>query len=772
MLENAANTVTAAATNNMTEWGVALLYATVTDGAQNNTISNCTIDLDRTYQNTFGIYSNSTHSATTISTSATATGLAGGNSGLIITGNTITDVNNGIVVVGPTAAADHNLGLTIGGSAPNANTITNFGTTGTFSGYANVSGTVNGILVRNTINYTVSFNTITSSVGGVIAGTLNGIQQPAFSTAPIGTFTNSINNNTISLRSGLIAGAMNGINCPSGSASVTSIFNCNNNNFVTWGHTVAGTGAITFITNASSHLTQSISNNTFTNITVNTTGSVTFISNTNTLPASGLKNVNNNTIVTALNKTGAGGTITLFVDNGSDPLGAVNNTNNNNFSNITVTGATTIAGWGNTNGGSPTKNVTGNTFSNWTGGTSAVTGLNINFDAGLTTVQNNLVSNITGAGAITGILFGSSSTAGTTNASLNTVHTLTSTGAAVVAGISVGGATTVSRNIYRNNIYNLENNNAGGSVNGILISSGTIYVYNNFISDLRAPAATLAAEPIAQVRGINITSTTTTSTIGLYYNTIFLNATSSGVNFGTAGVFHTTSTTATTAALDMRNNVIVNNSTAVGTGLAVAFRRSSSTLTNYASTSNNNDLFAANILYDGTTAYTTMAAYKALVTPRDASSFSENSPFVNVSTTPYNLHINPSIPTQLESGGTSVTTPIAITDDFDGNLRNAITPDVGADEGGFTGLDLTPPSISYTALGPTGSLSNRTLVVTVTDASNVPTTAPGWPNLYWMKTGDVVWTAVTPTSVVGSAYTYNFGAGVVVGDVVSYYVVA
>ena len=61
MTENAANTTTTAGTNNMTEWGVALLYVTTTDGCQNITIQNNTIDLDRTYQNTFGIYSNSTH---------------------------------------------------------------------------------------------------------------------------------------------------------------------------------------------------------------------------------------------------------------------------------------------------------------------------------------------------------------------------------------------------------------------------------------------------------------------------------------------------------------------------------------------------------------------------------------------------------------------------------------------------------------------------------------------------------------------------------------
>ena len=65
----------------MTEWGVALLCVTTTDGAQNDTIQNCTIDLDRTYPNTFGIYSNSTARIRQSLVSATATGAAGGNSG-------------------------------------------------------------------------------------------------------------------------------------------------------------------------------------------------------------------------------------------------------------------------------------------------------------------------------------------------------------------------------------------------------------------------------------------------------------------------------------------------------------------------------------------------------------------------------------------------------------------------------------------------------------------------------------------------------------------
>jgi len=127
---------TAAATNTMTEFGVALLYTTSTNGAQNCTIQNNTITLNRTYVNTFGIYSNSGHNATTISTGGSATTTAGGNSGLKVYGNTISNVYAGIVVVGPTAAADFNTGIDIGGaSLSTGNTITNFSTNGTMSSY-------------------------------------------------------------------------------------------------------------------------------------------------------------------------------------------------------------------------------------------------------------------------------------------------------------------------------------------------------------------------------------------------------------------------------------------------------------------------------------------------------------------------------------------------------------------------------------------------------------------------------------------------------------
>ena len=756
--ENAANTVTAAATNTMTEWGIALLYLTTTDGAQNCSIIGNTITLNRTYQNTFGIYSNSTHALGTITTSATATTATGGNSGLKIYSNAISNVNQGIVVVGPTAAADHNDGIDIGGtSALTGNTITNYGTTGTFSSYANVSGTVNGILVRNSKNATVSYNTITSSVGGVTAGTLNGIQFPTFSTAPTGTFTQNINNNTISLNSGLLTGAMNGINVAGTSASITSTININSNNFSSFDHTtVTASGTIIFITQGGTHLNQSISNNTFTNINVKTTGNVTFISNSHTLPANGTKNVNGNSIVTAFNKSGAGGTITLFTDNGSDPTTATNNSNNNSFSNITVTGATTIAGFSNTNGGTPTKSVSNNTFSNWIGGTSQITGFTVSF-SGNSTVTNNLVSNITSAGGINGI----SSASGTESFIGNTVHSLTSTGASVVNGISNTAGTA---KIYASNkIYNLEANNAGGSVNGILISSGTsVTLQNNIIGDLRTPSSN-AANPL---NGINITGG---SAALVYYNTVNLAASSSGALFGSSAI-----SVSTTPNVTLRNNIFINESSFNGAAFAVAMRRSSTTLTSYNNASNNNLFYAgapsANnlIMYDGTNSYQTMLAYQTAVLPRDANSFTgeaftygtPGSFFTSLTGSSVDfLRPVAGITTQVESGATAI---VGVTTDFAGITRPAsgTNPDMGAYE--FAGVS-PAPVITLNTVTPSATAqcvaAARTISVNVTTISgtitvvNLGYSVNGIPqaNIPMTNTAGTTWEATLPVPTPANA---------------------
>jgi hypothetical protein len=796
MNENPLNTTTAAATNNMMEWGVALLYATSTNGAQNITVQNNTITLNRTYQNTFGIYSNSTHTAAAVTTSASATTTAGGNSGLKVYGNTISNVNNGIVVVGPTAAADANTGIDIGGTGgAQANTITNFGTTGTFSSYANVSGTVNGILVRNSNGTNVSFNTISSSVGGTTAGTLNGIQVPASSATPATTFTNTINSNSISLQSAVATGAIVGISYPSGSASTTSTLNINNNNFNTFGHTVAASGTITFITTASTNQFTTINGNTFTNMSVNTTGSVTFISQTFSLTvATGTKTVSGNSIVTGFTKTGAGGTVLLVTDNGSSVSGVVSNCQNNNFSNITLTGATTLTGLNYTDGGTaPTRTVSGNTLNNWTTGAATVNAMNFTYWNGTSSLSNNTVTNIVGQGAITGITIGatvntatsatissntinnlvSSGTGGTVigisssnsspavNISGNTINTLSSTALAAVSGISVSGATNTS--VFKNKIYDIANSNASGNVNGIVVSGGTtVSVFNNRVGDLRTPAAN-AANPLV---GLNITGGTT---VNAYFNTFYLNGASTGALFGSSAV-----SASTTPTVTLRNNVFVNTSTTAGTGLAVAYRRSTATLTTYAATSNNNDFFASTIYTDGVTPQATIAAYKALVASRDSNSFSENPPFVSTTgSSPNFLQISLVTPTQLESGGTTVA---GITDDFDGDTRNVTTPDIGADEFAGTPLDLSAPSIIYTPLANTAFTTNRNLTVTITDPSGVAGGVLA-PRIYFKKSTDGVYvstqcTGSSPTYTCTIDYALVGGGSITTGEILQYFVVA
>ncbi len=747
MQENAANTTTAAATNNMTEWGVALLYASTTNGASSNTIQGNTISLNRTYQNSFGIYSNSTHSATAVTTAATATGVTGANDSLRVYSNNISNVNNGITYVGPTAAADQADYIDIGGGSGQGNTLTNYGNTGTFSGYANVSGTVNGILVRNVRNFNISYNSITSSstTGALTSsGTLRGIYVVSASNAPTGTNTQTITNNGISLVTGVVAGAMDGIRIEATTGNATTSLTVNNNNFSAWDYNVASaSGTVTFIGSLAVDLNTTINNNTFTNLNINTTGSVTFITNSITVSATGTQTIQANSIVTGFNKGGAGGTITFCTSSSSSTAGATILHRNNNFSNITVTGATAIAGWASSDGGSANKTYQNNTFSNITGGTSSVTIMSINFGGNAggngNVIQGNTISNITGQSSVTGISVGSSATiasvfsntitnltstgtggtvigitSGTPTVSIysNTIGTLATSGAASTAtGITCSSST--SSTIRHNKVYDVSASAAGGSVFGITVSAGTTSnIYNNIVGDLRAPAAN-AANPVI---GLNITGGTT---VNAFYNTVYLNASSSGALFGSSAL-----SVSTTPTFTLRNNLLVNNSSTTGAGLAVAYRRSSTTLTTYAAASNNNDFVASTIYYDGTTAYA-FPAYQTLVSTRDNASINWTPVFLSTTGSNANfLHIDTSVLTMLESGAVNITTP-AITDDFDANVRQGnvgyagtgTAPDIGADEfGGTRPTNCSgAPTAGTATITPTFRCASGTALLSVND---------------------------------------------------------
>jgi hypothetical protein len=557
----------------------------------------------------------------------------------------------------------------------------------------------------------------------------------------------TISQNTITFTGLAGTTTCNGITA-SGGASATGTSKNINNNVISISGT--NTGAIVGILNNFSY--GNCRNNT---ITVNTNS--TSITGINMSTSTGIFELSNNSLT--LN-TGSTGTATLIGITGLNTTAGIYTVFNNTL-NLNSTG-----------GGAAVPGITGINISGGTNGTL------------FSSVYNNTFTNLTSSGAaatgantITGIAVTSGFRNDVYSNFITNISTSASTGASTIAGVAISGGTT--NNLFKNKIASIGTaaTSTASLVSGIRISAGTTAnVYNNLIGILTAPATSSADA----IRAINLTSTTATANINVVYNTVYLNATSSGANFGTSGIYHTASATATTAKLVLGNNVIVNNSTAAGTGFTIAYRRSTNALNNYDPVSDRNLFYAGTpgtanlIMYDGTNSYQTIALYKAAVTPRDQASVTHNPTFLSTSGASANfLHIDPAVPTPIESGGAPVT---GITDDYDAQARNATTPDMGADE--FTGinLDVIPPAITYAALGNTCGLGNRTLTgVTITDLSGIPLTGTFIPRIYWkVNAGSYVSAAGVNTggTATNSTWDFTMTGPFAVGNVISYFIIA
>ncbi len=631
----------------------------------------------------------------------------------------------------------------------------------------------------------VTFNQ-TGSGTGTITGAIIGVDYSAAATT-INSFSNAVLvNQTTAVASG-ITNAITGIKATS-AATTANIGSSGNGNTITVKQAVTGSGSfgsgsMTYINAAAAHATLNIIDN-----VINNTGSVqlstgtTYAISHNGTITTGLT-INNNTINLALGSTGPSIYYGLY-SFGSTVAATTYNVTNNNISlanaflgstavciynldgpttgtpankvftgnSLTVTGnAATLGGL--TVGYSNAVNVSGNTYNISSGTTSAtqLTGINLStYNIGAHTLTNNTFNALNFTGVITTnpLVVGIAVAVGNgANIYGNTIRNIsvgasTSSGSPIVDGILLSGATLA--NVYQNKIYGITTaaSGTGTVVNGIRISGGTANnIYNNLIGGLSAPAAA----SVDALRGISITSTAVTSTQKIYYNTIYLNGSSTGANFGSSGIFHTYSATGTTSALDLRNNIIVNGSAANGTGLAVAFRRSAATdLANFAITSNNNLYFGTNGIYtDGTNTDATLAAYKTRVSTRDTNSISNNPTFASTtgSDATY-LHFDPVVNNVGIDRGAVAISPY--TTDFDGNTRDASNPDIGADE--FTAVvacaTYSAPADAATGQAQTG------VQLTWTAAAN----ATGY-DVYFDQNA-------TPTTVVATnqaGTTYNTG---------------
>jgi hypothetical protein len=399
-----------------------------------------------------------------------------------------------------------------------------------------------------------------------------------------------------------------------------------------------------------------------------------------------------------------------------------------------------------------------------------------NHTGNLVNVYNNKVENIV-VGS-TNLTYGFFNTGGglVANYYNNSISNITDVRGLIYGYYSQMGSGNYSH--YNNKISNIEIASGSGPLYGICqnnTGNAIFNYYNNYISELRAPSSP------ATIHGINIAGG---STVSIFNNTIFLDAASTANPFNVTGIY-----TSTTPVVDMRNNIVVNVSTPTGTGRAVVYERSSTTLSTYANTSNNNNFYpglpgSGNLIfYDGTNSDLKLPNFKDRVSPRDASTITENPPFVNVAAMPYDLHMLTGVPTQCESAAGIISSPVNLTKDYDDNWRfpnpgfpenmlfPASAPDIGADEFGGLGLDLTSPTIVATPFQNTSFTTARTLVATISDPAGVPVSGSGLPVLYW-KINTGTWNSVQSTSLGGGQYTFTFGGGVSLNDVVSYYIVA
>ena len=424
--------------------------------------------------------------------------------------------------------------------------------------------------------------------------------------------------------------------------------------------------------------------------------------------------------------------------------------------------------------------ISNDTIRNVTG-PSQVVGINFENESGVNTINNNLIEQLKITGATAGSmnimrLYSTYALGSVFQLSVynNTIRNCTVTSSASpMEGMYFGSLSGSGMNVYcyNNSIYglyqNYATNAAGSTVEGIFLNSSvTYYIYNNILSDFAAGNCTAAPG----VRGFNISSLTGMANI--YNNTVYFDPSNPQVaantSFASACIYSSTATN----PVNLRNNVFVNKNTMTFGTRAVAFWWTTTANTTLQSTTGNNLYYAGvpstkNLLYyDGTNAIQTLAAYKTLMVNRDQVAYTEDVPFVNGSVSPFDLHINTGVPTQVESGGILLTAL-----DYENTLRNTTTPDIGAYEFNGSVLDVSPPVIRYTALLNTNVAGSRTLTVTVNDLSGVPTSGGGLPVVYW-KINSSSYLSTTGSYISDSTYTFSLGGGAGQYDTVSYYIVA
>lgn len=702
--ENAANNEPVS----YTEYGIAILKNSATDGSQNISISNCTINLNKLHSASTGIYSNNHTAGSTVQ--LTVTNLAGTNSNLNINSNTISNCYRGIYLAGyndatvPYTYYDQNNKIGYDGG----NTITNVGG-GSVVAY--------GIFTTNQNNLDVSNNILTSSMGGT---------QPHY-----GIYLSTAKNANYTLSGNYVSMQYTGNNAfypiysEMGGSGTNNTVQVYNNTVTGCTYTTATTSSayfmyLNYLGYSSFVYGNAVTNNVYGSASSVATGRIYYLYCTKTSSTPGDIRVYDNTVT------------------GNSRIQSVLGAGNTNF--ISVTGS-----------GSSLRLYNNLVNNNILASTGYAYGLYCGFDNGSREIYNNTITNLTTAN-------------GTTQ------------GIGMISYSSSAGLTTINNNI-------IQNISSGPSAqyatfDGINNSSyGTTLIYNNFISNLYNTNATGSATSNNVLNGIALAN----GISNVYNNTIFLNSTSNGAHYGTSGVYAMASTKLDLRNNNIIN-LSVPTGNGVSTALRFSSSVLSNYLStsNYNNFYCGTPSPVNVIFFDGSSGDPTLSVFKQRVSPRELQSISELPPFVNTTTIPYDLHLLNNVATQLESGGSAIN---AILNDYDDQPRfphegypvngsyPAGAPDIGADEIGGIPNDITAPSITYTPLQNTNVGTARTITADISDGGGVATSGNGLPMLYW-KENNGAWQSVQGSYISGNTYSFVFGQNATPGSTIYYYFVA
>ncbi len=712
---------------------------TTTTAANNsgNTISNCNI---------FNFYGST-------ATDSAGVRLEGGNTDWTIAGNSFYQTVSRVAVAANVRAiyinttSGNNFAVTgnfIGGSAASAGGAP-WTTTGTVTAYVFQGIRLNvGKVTPSSVQGNTIANVIwTSSSNAILRpGVWCGIYLELGS-ANIGTVTG----NTIGSGSG------------TGSISVTT----------------SGTGGTSFgIAKSGNDGMVAIANNTIGSITVNGSNSIISTSLTGIQVSNGLgtttvtsnligstSTVNSlNAATSSTSATGQQVTGILFPLGGIDNIITANTVANlnNNYAGTASTGQ--IGGIVISGGG--TNTITGNTIRNLS-----------------TTSQNTLAGS--GSSALGIYLIVSTTTRGTV--SQNVVHSIANTAATAnvsVVGIAYAGSSNKGQSdVARNLVHGLSIASTGtaSQLVGMDFSLGTFVARNNMVR-VGLDAGGVSTAGASSVMGIfNRNSSAGRS---FFHNSVYICGTQSS---GASNTFALASSGASNAR-DFRNNILVNARTnSGGSGKHYAVQYGGTGVNSIGLTGNSNIFFVnatGGVLgnYDAAD-YNTLAVWQT-VTGQDSASLNADPLFVAPlgGAATLNLHLQANSPA--EGAGVEV----GVTDDFDGQIRSALSPvDIGADAGDF-GL-----GIAYPLLG-SSTTANRVLAgwASINGPSGISSGASA-PRLNFKKTteADVFgvpnnstgngWKFVTASSA-SNPYSFTIdyallsGGGVSNGDKIEYFVVA